>query len=329
MNFDEILSRTQFSTKEAFEKYAANMPQSKVNGIRQSFNEEMARVKDKYDGSDIPEEEIMRNELQAYISQLVPLIQREYGEYIPADRIEKLYRLMNDPGRVVVINNDKINHDFSANSTEGIIIVNLAKIGVSNESPNPSIYRKVANAESVLPHELFHFVIKMLKPEYMENARIRIQLSNGEKISSKGMSGFMLNEGFVEKMANKFCNEYGLFYTPAIQYYPYIDTCKYIMENNPQVNEQTVFCLDAEDCLNGLSEQDREKYHKAEAIAYAIRHKGKQASDVVSSELEPIEVDLSNIPEKDKIRLEREEFYKNQKKEELLPSDNKEKGVTL
>ena len=326
MDFDSILASTQYSTRETAKAYFENMPQSEIDRVISMQNAEIDRIKDKYNGADISDTEIMRTEIQSYVAKLVPYIQSDYGEYIPKDRVENLYRLMNDSSRIIVVNDEKYDHDFSANSADGMIIVNLAKIGISKEHPNPSIYRKVASATGILPHELFHFVIQMLNPEYMETERMRINLSNGEQISTKGMVGFMLNEGFVEKTSSEFCDNHGFYHMPSIQYYPYIDVCNYVMENNPNVNDRTIFCLDKDDCLNGLSKDDKDKYHNAEAVSYAVRHQDKKATDVVSSSIEPVERDDSRIPEVTNARLERSKFYKDQKKEELLHDD---KGKVL
>ena len=131
-----------------------------------------------------------------------------------------------------------------------------------------------------------------------------INLSDGKTITSRGMVGFMLNEGFVEKLSNEFCSKQdqfhpGEFYhSIAPQYIPYVNICNYITQTNPNINIQNIFSINYETCLEDLSEEQRNAYKKAECVSYAVRHGESKvgrkinATEVISTNVEKVDLDL-------------------------------------
>ena len=303
--FSQILFETRFTTKESVERIKSRYSQEEIEKMANYQKTEIARLREKYANTKLPDEELIRQELTEYMTTIINLINSDYSELIPSDRLEKLNNMLQSGG-VIVINDKNDKHDFSANSKNGKIIVNLAKIGKTEKNPNPDIYTQMAVANGTLPHELFHIVIQMLMPEEIADERMIINMSNDELITSRGMVGFMLNEGFVEKFSLEFCQRHGLYHQIAPQYISYVDICNYIMDRYPQINEQTIFSLDERDVLGNLSHEERRRYYQAEAVSYAVRHKGKNANDVVASSIEKVEIEYSDVP---KERLEEIKMY--------------------
>lgn len=91
-----------------------------------------------------------------------------------------LNRLLNE-NSLKIINVPTYDHDFTANSVLGELTINLAKLKGKN------IYEKIVSAKGTLPHEIFHFIIKMLKEEDKVDERIVVNLKEGKPITSKGM----------------------------------------------------------------------------------------------------------------------------------------------
>lgn len=302
--FSQILFETIFSTKESVERMKSRYSQDELEQMANSQKLEVARLRDKYINTQLTNEALIKQELTEYMTLIIKLINIDYSELIPSDRLEKLNNMIQTG--VVVINDVNDTHDFSADSKNGKVIVNLARIGKTEKNPNPDIYTQMAVANGTLPHELFHIIIQMLMPEEVANERMVINMSDGEVITSRGMVGFMLNEGFVEKFSSEFCQRHDLYHQIAPQYISYVDICNYIMKNYPQVNEKTIFSLDERDVIGTLSAEEQQKYYQAEAISYAVRHKGKSAQNVDGSSIEKVEIDYSDIP---KDRLEEIKMY--------------------
>lgn len=303
--FSQILFETRFTTKESVERIKGRYSQEEFEQMANSQKVEVARLREKYANTQLPDEELIRQELTEYMTTIINLINSDYSELIPSDRLEKLNNMIQSGG-VVVINDENDKHDFSADSKNGKVIVNLARIGKTEKNPNPDIYTQMASANGTLPHELFHIIIQMLMPEEIADERMVINMSDGEVITSRGMVGFMLNEGFVEKFSSEFCQRHGLYHQIAPQYISYVDICNYIMDRYPQINEQTIFSLDERDVIGTLNPDERQKYYQAEAVSYAVRHKEKNANEVVSSSIEKVEIEYSDVP---KERLEEIKMY--------------------
>ena len=304
-DFSQILFETRFTTKESVERIKNRYSKEELEQMANSQKVEVARLREKYANIRLPDEELIKQELTEYMTTIIKLINSNYSELIPSDRLKKLNNMI-QLGGVAVINDVNDNHDFSADSKNGKVIVNLARIGKTEKNPNPDIYTQMLAANGTLPHELFHIIIQMLMPEEVANERMVINMSNGEVITSRGMVGFMLNEGFVEKFSIDFCQRHGLYHQIAPQYISYVDICNYIMDRYPQINEQTIFSLDERDVIGALSPIERQKYYQAEAVSYAVRHKKKNANDVVNSSIEKVEIEYSDVS---KERLEEIKMY--------------------
>lgn len=322
-SFDQILYETRFSTKETVERMRTRYSEQELATMLYSQNVERERLINKYQNSSLSDMELMKVELTSYMTKIIEMIKEEYGDLIPEDRLDKL-NCMLSADSVIIINVEQDKHDFSADSTNGKVIVNIAKIGKS-KSNNVDIYTQMAVANGILPHELFHIIIQMLKPEELADERMIINLSNGETITSRGMVGFMLNEGFVEKFSSEFCEKYGLYHLIALQYLPYVDICNFIMETCPNINKNTIFSLDESEVISSLTPEEQQKYYQAEAISYAVRHKERKATEVIDYSIKKIDIDFSQISSERFEELKKYYLFKNNKLQETLTlsSNNK------
>lgn len=297
MNFEEILSTTMYSTKDTVNRMLSTF---EVNGylekIYQRTEFEIKKLMEKY--PNIPDLEtainIMRIELSSYAKRIVIAIKKDYGDFIPLERIKILENLLNE-NNIVIINDPLDEHDFSADSEKGQVIVNLSKL-----KSDKDIYHKIVSAKGSLPHEIFHILIKMLKSRQLADDRMVIHMSNGEIITSRGMVGFILNEGFVEKISWEFCEQHeksgdDFYHTIALQYIPYVNVCNYIMSKNPNINIQNLFSINFEYCLLGLTEKERKQYFEAECISYAVRHKKQNAKDIIETKIQKVKLDKDTL----------------------------------
>jgi len=218
---------------------------------------------------------------------------------------------------VIVIDDPKDKHDFSADTRIGKVIVNLARIAKTDEEPEPDIYRKIAVANGCLPHEIFHMIITLLKQEELADERMIINLKNGLQITARGMVGFMLNEGFVEKFSSEFAERNGLYHQIAPQYLPYVDICNFIMEHHEDVNENTIFSLEAHEIILRLTPEEQQEYYDAETISYAVRHRDLNADDIANTKIQIEELPYKISPERKK-ELMNYMLLKEQKFEETV-----------
>ena len=277
------------------------------------YQEEIKKIQEKY--PIILDTEtmirIMKIELMDYIKKLVPAIKKDYGESIPEERLAILEGLMNEE-KIKIINDPDDKHDYSANSKTGEIIINLDSFAKDKDN-----YEKIVKAKGGLPHEIFHIVIRLLKSEEEVDERIVINTTDGGRVTSRGMCGFMLNEGFVEKMSGEFCKRHDelgedFYHTLAPQLIPYIEVCDYIMKKNSNINPNTVFKIDYQDCLNSLSREEKEAYQRAECISYGVRHKNLKREAIQSAYVEKIDLKdekestLANFSKIELLKLKRD-----------------------
>lgn len=318
LNLDEILKDTTYSTKKYVKHALLNLSSKQIQEIQDKKQFMINLIREQYPQNGKSEEMLMKEVLGQYIKKIIQYIICDYGDFIPKDRISKLENMGNKDCIEVI--NDINGHDLSASSEQGKIIVNLAKIDASNNLRS-DIYSKIVCALGGLPHELFHIVINMLKPKECANLRMNIQLKdNDQPLTSFGMVGFMLNEGFAEKISHEFSEKHGLYHTFAFQLLPYIKVCDYIMDKYPQINYKTIFSMDYADCLEYLNEEEKAKYYRAECISYAVRHLKIETNKILNVFVEKRELD-SILWEK---QVELQEYYdcKNAKLKEMLEIDD-------
>lgn len=285
MDFEQLLADTHLTTRQTAEKYRETFIQNGyMDYIQKRTIQEIEILKSKYPQVE-NHSKFMREQLSEYLSILVSKIKEEYGSSIPVERIQLLEGLL-EPSNVVVLDDETGKHDFSANTETGQVIVNLARMR------GDDIYQKVINAKGILPHETFHLVIQMLKNRELADDRMIIDLVDGEQIRSRGMVGFMLNEGLVEKYSTEFCARNNFYSTIALQYIPYVNISNYILVKEPSLST-TVFSTDFEDMLNHLTEQERQAYLSAECVSYAVRHKDINPGQITNVKIE--KVPLENV----------------------------------
>jgi hypothetical protein len=315
MNFSDLLYETRFNTSETVKRLSKSLSEQDIEYMKSKYLISKQELMKKYLDKDIDENTLMINEMKEYMKIIIKGIINEYGLVIPEDRLANL-KLMLESDSVVLINDPDYNHDFTAETDKGRVVINMARIGKNGIINEPDKYDKALTAKGLLPHELFHIILHMLKPAEIANERMHIQLSNGKEIRNRGMVGFMLNEGFVEKFAEEFCERNGLYYNVAPQYIPYINICNYVMESNPKINQNTIFSLDASECISQLPQEEQQLYYNAELVSFAVRHGKKEtgekinAEEVVGGYIELVQLDELSEESKEKIQS----YYRNKNK---------------
>lgn len=283
MEFNQLLNDTKLTTKQTAIKYKDTYIQNGyMDYIQKRTMHEIENLKSNYPTVS-NDANYMKAHLSEYLSILIPKIKEEYGALIPPERIDLLEGLL-DSSNVVVINDQEDKHDFSADTEKGQVIVNLAKMRGAD------IYEKVINAKGLLPHETFHLIIQMLKGKKIADERMIIDLVDDNQIKSRGMVGFMLNEGMVEKFSTEFCAKNNFYFAMSPQYIPYVNISNYILNNNP-ASLSTVFSTNYEEMLSYLNEEEKQAYLKAECISYAVRHKGIDPNQIKDVSIQKIELD--------------------------------------
>lgn len=282
-DFNKYLKESLLTTKQLVSQYKQEYIDNGYMGkiLNQNIKEINQMKKERTIDNDL---EFFQDEINKYADKIVSLIIKDYDSLISVNKIE----LLNKARNIEIIYDDNNEHDISANSEKGQVIVNVAKLG------GIDIYSNLAIVKSALPHELFHIVITMLKSSKTANDRINILLKDGEQISSRGMVGFILNEGLVEKYSNEFCERHGLFYAKAPQYIPFVKISEYIL-NKGNNNDVDIFNSNFEDLLNNLKPSEKEAYLYYEALSFAIRHKGMYINNIESVKVEKIEPLNNNL----------------------------------
>lgn len=307
---EQLLYETCFSTGETVDRIKGKY-EDEIKFFEKKYMFEIQKIRNKYYNSSLSNEEMMKKELTEYMHIIIKCINDEYGDLIPINRLKMLNNMLSDG--IVVIYDENEKHDFSADSTDGHVIVNLAKIGREDGKPLPDIYTQIVKAKGTLPHELFHIVIQMLKPKDVADERMVIDLKSGESLTSRGMVGFILNEGFVEKYSEILCKKHNLYYQKGPQYIPFVNLCDYIMAKYPSVNTNTIFSLDESDVLSYFNDWERNLYYDYECISYAVRHGEKKREDIASSHIESVDVDYSSLSQDEIFYLQDYYLEKNSK----------------
>ena len=314
--FQEILFNTRFTTSEIVKKLESELSPEEIDAILSAKEKQAMLLREKYKEAQVSDVEIMKRELMDYMKVIIGLINSEYSDFIPKDRLDKLNQMLSVDS-IDVINDESYKHDISADSRNGKIIVNLARIGKNEKGEIVDIYSQVAAALGSLPHELFHIVIRMLKPDEIADERMVVNTKNGVA-TTRGMVGCMLNEGFVEKFSSSLCQKYGLYCQPVVSYLHYVELCDYVMKRFPQINEKTIFSLDESDIIPLFSLEEQQMYYEAERLSYAVRSMRIKREDILSTSMEMVDIDFKGISKDSMEEIKNYYLMKNSKLEEMM-----------
>lgn len=200
---------------------------------------------------------------------IIEYIKKDYGDKLTPEVLERLNNF-----NISIINNPEVRGDMTAHPEKFQVEINEAHFATDVKD----IESKIVRAMGTMPHEIFHFVYRILKDENHCDERMVYNLANGDQATCLGMTGHMLNEGFVEKLSTDFCKRNNIYYTISPTYIQFTKLCDYIMKTNPEVNESFLIKNNYEGILKKFSPEAREKYKETERTEYLRNFKLKTTS---------------------------------------------------
>ena len=200
---------------------------------------------------------------------IIESIKKDYGDKLTPEIIERL-----DNFNISIINTPETRGDMTAHPEKSQVEINEAHFATDVKG----IESKIVRAMGTMPHEIFHFVYRILKDENHCDERMVYNLTNGDQATCLGMTGHMLNEGFVEKLSTDFCKRNNIYSTISPTYIQFTKLCDYIMKTNPEVNESFLIKNNYEGILNKFSTEAKEKYKETERTEYLRNFKLKTTS---------------------------------------------------
>jgi hypothetical protein len=259
--FGNIKTDSQFSSSQLMRKYA-ELPeyQSLINRIFEQTKQLEAQVSQiRKNNPQLSDEMFFKTILSNHSKNIIETIKTDYEGKLTPEIIERLNKFSID-----VINAPSEHGDMTAHSDISQVSINLAHFATDTTT----LESKIVRAMGTMPHELFHFIFRMLKDKNSVDEKMVYDLSNGEQATVKGMVGHMLNEGFVEKLSSDFCQRNNIYSSPNPSYLQFTKLCEYIMKNNPNINEQFLIHNNYEGVLEKFSPEAREKYKETERTEY-------------------------------------------------------------
>ena len=258
--FDDIIRDSSYSSRDLINIYQSDQNFAMFFKEIMLKNEQMKNniINLRKQHSDMNESDFFRSVVVNHTKSIIEAIKKEYIGILSPEQIDRLNKF-----QLEITYDEKFEHDITAHSEKNIISINTAYFGKGK-----SIEEKIVLAMGTMPHELFHFVIQMLKQKELCDERMVYELANGETVKNLGMVGFMLNEGFVEKISSDFCKRNGLFYSINPSYIQYVNLCNYIMRNNSQITEEFLIKNNYEGIFNNFTQDVLERYKQVERTAY-------------------------------------------------------------
>lgn len=259
--FSDIKIDSKYTSSELMKKYAG-LPEyqplvTKVLNQTKQLEGQVKQIRKNY--SQMNDEVFFQSILSDYSKNIVELIKKEYEGKLTSEIIERLNKFS-----ISVINDPEKHGDMTAHSDISQVSINMAHFATDTQN----LESKIVRAMGTMPHELFHFVFKMLKDKKDVDEKMIYNLSNGDQAIVKGMVGHMLNEGFVEKQSSEFCQRNNIYYSPNPTYIQFTKLCDYIMKNNPTINEQFLINNNYDGVLKVFSSAAQEKYKETERLEY-------------------------------------------------------------
>ncbi len=200
---------------------------------------------------------------------IIKAIKKDYGDKLTPEIVGRL-----DNFNISIINNPETRGDITAHPEKFQVEINEAHFATDVKN----IESKIVRAMGTMPHEIFHFVYRILKDEKHCDERMIYNLVNKDQATCLGMTGHMLNEGFVEKLSTDFCKRNNIYSTINPTYIQFTKLCDHIMKTNPEVNESFLIKNNYDGILNKFSSEAKEKYKETERIEYLRNFKLKTTS---------------------------------------------------
>lgn len=214
-----------YLTDDAFQKYCANL---KVR--TNEYVNEVKKIREL--NPNLSDDEFFKVFIDNKAKEIVNSIKSAYSDVLTSETEDRLNKFTNSG--ISVINNDGERGDLTAFPELGEITINLAHFA----RDKTDIESKIVRAMGTLPHELFHFIYRILKDEDKCEEQMLWNLKDNTTGICQGMVGYMLNEGVVEYFSSKFCDELNIFYTIGPSYIQFAKLVDYIINSNPDINKE-------------------------------------------------------------------------------------------
>lgn len=276
--------------------------------------------------------------LTSFLNPVIQKINEQYGNILPADKLQKINNLLNGNNIVdfrTLSEEEQKRYaisDIQSDSTLGKIIFN------PNATTGSTLEEKIVASMGTSIHETFHLMINMQQGVQEENTRFfyKVATTDGviETHFAPGKYGQVLSEGFVEKTSIDFAKVNGFYYTPNPSYTQYVSLANYIQKTNPSVDSKFLLSHNASEVLKKLDGKQKEKIEATERIV-AFNHfpvkevksnpelKGVKSTSVIES--------CSEINDKKDIASKNngyKEPFKTQKQNSSLSQENTKQKLT-
>lgn len=180
-----------------------------------------SRLKEKYQGY-TDDKAFFRDCLYEYASKVIPLIKKDYENYLDNGTILQLDNLISE-NKITIKDTEKMENISEKDKgyygggahSDGTIDISM---------PQGDIIRKTRRQLGVLLHEIFHLTHKW---------RTGIDLNymiDGTKAKALNYGGILMEEGLTEKCAIDFARKYNLPCKPSYSYYLYVELVAKIEE---------------------------------------------------------------------------------------------------
>ena len=269
--FNNIERDSKFSSSELVRYYLSMSEyQQMYNDMKIQSNkieEQICQLRKQ--NSQMSDNDFFKTTINNYSKQIIEIIKKDYKDKLTPKIIERL-----DNFNISIINNSEVHGDMTAHPEKSMVEINEAYFATDVKD----IESKITRAMATIPHEIFHFIFRILKDENHCDERMVYNLVDGSQATCLGMIGHMLNEGIVEKFSTDFCKRNNIYTTINPSYIQFVNLCNYIIKTNPEINESFLIQNNYEGILNKFSSEVKDKYKETERIEYLRNFKLKTTS---------------------------------------------------
>lgn len=261
--FSKIVQDSRYTSSELLKKYGESPEFQDFSKQLQIQWQQLVQqmIEERKQHSEMSDQDFFKFQVMKHSAKVIEGIKKDYKGQLTSEILDRLNKF-----NLEVKYDADFKHDITAYADKGMISINTAYF-----AKGKSLEEQIVQAMGTMPHEIFHFVFKMLKPEQLVDERMVYQLANGEIASNFGMVGHMLNEGVVEKLSTDFSKKNGIFYTISPSYIGFVNLCNYFMKHNPQMTEEFLMKHNYEDVLRLCTPEVTEAYKQTERTEYMNR----------------------------------------------------------
>lgn len=219
-----------------------------------------SRLKEKYQGY-TDDKAFFRDCLYEYASKVIPLIKKDYENYLDNGTILRLDNLISE-NKITIKDTEKMENVSEKDKgyygggahSDGTIDISM---------PQGDIIRETRRQLGVLLHEIFHLTHKW---------RIGIDLNyiiDGTKAKALNYGGILMEEGLTDKCAIDFARKHDLPCKPSYSYYLYVELVAKI-EEFLQITNGDLFNTNYQELFERIDKSGKllEQYELTELYRY-------------------------------------------------------------